>query len=201
MPVPAPASTNTSGVSPAGFFSSMLPKSGSKYPSSMSYSFRMACSSNTSPGAPKPNCVSPFTVRMRSATFSARSISWSDMMTVMFFLRAMRVRMVSRSSLWRTSRNDVGSSSSIISGCWAMARASSTRWRWPSLMALKSRSASSSAWTVSIASSTMRWSSPRSTPSRPVYGYRPVATTSRQVVSSTLMRSVRITASFLESSR
>ena len=60
--------------------------------------------------------VSPLTQRILSDTFWARSISCSDMITVMPFSLAMPRRMESSSSLWRMSRKEVGSSSMMISG-------------------------------------------------------------------------------------
>ena len=55
------------------------------------------------------------------------------------------LKMVSSSILPLISRKEVGSSNRITSGCWHSARASRMRWRWPSLMRLKSRSASCAA--------------------------------------------------------
>ena len=72
------------------------------------------------------------------------------------------------SALPFTSKNDVGSSRSKISGCWQTARASSTRWRWPSLILAKSRSSSSSARTRHRASCTCCLSVSDKMPSLPV---------------------------------
>ena len=130
----------------------------------------MVSASNTASGAPKREMWSPLTHTILSEIFWARSISCSDMMTVMPFCFAMPRSMLSNCSLCRMSKNEVGSSSMMISGSWQMARASSTRWRWPSEMALKSRPDRSSACTARMASSTCRSSSADSTPSRPVYG-------------------------------
>ena len=133
-----------------------------------------------------------------SAIFSARSISCKDIMTVICFSFAIRRRIASSSSLCLTSRKEVGSSSTMISGSWQIARARSTRCRCPSLIALKSRLPSSFAWTAHIASSTFFSSSRERMPSLPVYGYRPVATMSWQVISSGRIRSVRTTAIFVD---
>ena len=66
------------------------------------------------------------------------------------------------------SRKEVGSSNRITSGCWHSARASRMRWRWPSLMRLKSRSASCAAPTSSKALCTCCLSPADKMPSRPV---------------------------------
>ncbi len=72
------------------------------------------------------------------------------------------------SSLYRISRKEVGSSSTRISGSWLMALASMTLCLWPSLIFVKSTSASSDTPTSSIASSTALLSRADNLPNLPV---------------------------------
>ena len=75
-----------------------------------------------------------------------------------------------------------------------------TRCFCPSLVFVKSRSARSSMCTNLTASSTIFQSSFDKTPNLPVYGYRPVATTSLQVIISGRTLSVNTTDNFLAKS-
>ena len=128
-----------------------------------------------------------------SAAFCARSTSCSDATTAMPRSRASRRRRRSTSSCDRTSRYDVGSSSSSTRGSWQRARARRTRCRCPSLTCAKSRSASASTPVALMAAVTAASSFSPSTPSRPVNGWRPASTTSRQVRSSVWGRPVSMT--------
>ena len=121
-----------------------------------------------SSGGPWRSIRSPRTQTTQSLTFWARSSSWRLMSTASCRRRTMSFSMASSSSLWRMSRKEVGSSSTSTSGSWHRARASSTRWRWPSLMREKSCSASPEAWTSSRHWDTFSRSSRLRMPSRPV---------------------------------
>ena len=103
-----------------------------------------------------------------SAIFCASSSSCRLSTTARCSPWASSFKMVSSSILPLMSRKDVGSSNKITCGCWHRARASRTRWRWPSLMRLKSRSARWAAPTRSSALCACRLSSAERMPSRPV---------------------------------
>ena len=132
------------------------------------YSVRMFSAANASFGVITPETPCGDTHTTVSAIFCASSSSCRLTMTATCFSCASWRRMVSSSILPLMSKNDVGSSSMIISGCWQTARASRTRWRWPSLILVKSRSASSSACTRCRASRTCILSCSDRMPSRPV---------------------------------
>ncbi len=137
-----------------------------------------------------------WTQTTRSDTRCAKSNSCRDRTTVNCRSATNSFKVESSSNLWRISRNEVGSSRTKISGSWHKARASKTRWRWPSLMAEKGRSDKSEARTWARAWSTFSQSDLERTPMRPVYGYRPAAAISRQVISSGWWRSVMRTDIF-----
>ena len=145
MPEPPPPITNTCGA-PETAESSRLPNSALKLPFSMPYSADMYASEKMFSGVSQRSMRLCATHTTRSEIFSARSSSCSEAMTATLFLRTMVFRISKSSNLCFTSRNDVGSSSTMISGCCAIA------------------------CTVSIAASTIARSSFERMPSRPVYG-------------------------------
>ncbi len=89
-----------------------------------------------------------------------------------------------------TSRNAVGSSSTMMGVCCASARATITFCRSPSLSCAKCSAALCVMPTRSSASLTMRWSSLLSLPRKPVCGCRPSSTSSVTVSPPAAMRSV-----------
>ena len=177
LPKPPPAMTNTLAI-PSGFSSSKSSPVSSKLPAVIPKSPETYWSVNTSSGVPYLSTYLPSIHKIWSDTRFAISSSWSDMITVRFFCLLSLWSIDKNSSLYFISRYEVGSSNTIISGCWHIARDSMTRCLCPSLIFVKSLSFICDTLTSSIASSTAFLSSSESTPNRPVYGYLPVATTS-----------------------
>jgi iron complex transport system ATP-binding protein len=82
---------------------------------------------NTSSGVPYLSTYLPSIHKIWSDTRFAISSSWSDMITVRFFCLLSLWSIDKNSSLYFISRYEVGSSNTIISGCWHIARDSITR--------------------------------------------------------------------------